>query len=325
MKSKRRVFITTDLNIGHGDPDDMQSLGHLLLYADELEITGIVTDHWGAGGFEETKRVIENIYKDDYQNPAYNFQEMNYPSPEELSEKVMETLEDGANLLVSQAKLAQKDNLPLYVLIWGSMQVVRQALMIAPEISSSLRVLTIATYKRAAQHGGDGILRNWNDTDDYRQYVWDNFKDLWWIESEWTYSGMFAGTVSMSAKDLLNAIANQSNGGVANYLRDCVKGTFRQDKFDAGDTPTVLYLLDPNHDDDDPCTSSWAGRFIKPFPDRENFYTDICGNIQWDYLNPVNTWENSKELFFYSRSSITERYYEMATAFIEKVKKVYGV
>ena len=45
---KPQVFIFTDINIDQGDPDDRQTLIHLLWYADEVEIKGIVPDRWNA-------------------------------------------------------------------------------------------------------------------------------------------------------------------------------------------------------------------------------------------------------------------------------------
>ena len=66
-KERPRVFIFTDINIDQGDPDDRQSLIHLLWYADELTVEGIVPDRWNAQGYEACKLAL-NAYADDYQN-----------------------------------------------------------------------------------------------------------------------------------------------------------------------------------------------------------------------------------------------------------------
>ena len=42
---KPRVIITTDINNAGGDPDDKQSLVHVLWYADELDIVSIIPDY----------------------------------------------------------------------------------------------------------------------------------------------------------------------------------------------------------------------------------------------------------------------------------------
>jgi hypothetical protein len=41
-----RVFVFTDINIDSGDPDDRQSLIHLIWYANEIRIEGVVPERW---------------------------------------------------------------------------------------------------------------------------------------------------------------------------------------------------------------------------------------------------------------------------------------
>jgi hypothetical protein len=63
--------------------------------------------------------------------------------------------------------------------------------------------------------------------------------------------------------------------------------------FRVDDTPTALYVIDPQNDLNNPEKSSWAGKFIKPFPEeRPNYYTDFNGPLEWDYHNHCNTWQN---------------------------------
>ena len=56
VKNKPRVIVTTDINNAGGDPDDKQSLVHLLWYADELDIVGIIPDYWNGKGYEASFR-----------------------------------------------------------------------------------------------------------------------------------------------------------------------------------------------------------------------------------------------------------------------------
>ncbi len=70
--------------------------------------------------------------------------------------------------------------------------------------------------------------------------------------------------------------------------------------FRCGDTPTLNYLLDP-YDDDDPTQQSWAGRFVRPFADRPNYYIGIDGEHEWDYADPTGTWSNSEKVFLARR------------------------
>jgi len=77
IESKPRVFIFTDINIDAGDPDDRQSLIHLLWYANELEIEGIVPGRWQAKGQEACQLAVE-AYAKDYN---YTLKKKGYPKP----------------------------------------------------------------------------------------------------------------------------------------------------------------------------------------------------------------------------------------------------
>ena len=52
---RHRVVVTSD--IGGTDPDDYQSMAHLLLYADAMELEGLVSSPWGAGRAEHVHEV----------------------------------------------------------------------------------------------------------------------------------------------------------------------------------------------------------------------------------------------------------------------------
>ena len=64
-EKRPRVFVFTDINIDSGDPDDRQSLIHLLWYANELDIQGIVPDRWDACGLEACQLAVA-AYEKDY-------------------------------------------------------------------------------------------------------------------------------------------------------------------------------------------------------------------------------------------------------------------
>ena len=57
-----RVVVSTD--IGGTDPDDFQSMVHLLLYADVLEIEGLVSSPYGPGRKKDILTVIDCYAKD---------------------------------------------------------------------------------------------------------------------------------------------------------------------------------------------------------------------------------------------------------------------
>jgi hypothetical protein len=124
--SKPRIFIFTDINIDSGDPDDRQSLVHLLWYADELQIEGIVPDRWYARGFEACTLAVE-AYAKDYQ--MLNFGKMGYPAPQLVYDLIAVDMEDAMEKF---RKAASDESSPLYVLVWGNMANFGEALRLNP-------------------------------------------------------------------------------------------------------------------------------------------------------------------------------------------------
>lgn len=76
-----RVIVSTD--IGESDPDDFQSMVHLLVYADTLNIEGLVSSPPFEGSTEQIKEVI-GAYATDYPNLVRHSN--NFPKPEYLLE-----------------------------------------------------------------------------------------------------------------------------------------------------------------------------------------------------------------------------------------------
>src|SRR5512138_1868800 len=74
-----RVMVSSD--IGGTDPDDFQSMVHLLLYADVLYLEGSISSPPGPGRREHILRVID-LYARDYANLKSH--SANYPPPDAL-------------------------------------------------------------------------------------------------------------------------------------------------------------------------------------------------------------------------------------------------
>src|SRR5512133_1276278 len=62
---RHRVLVSSD--IGGTDPDDFQSMVQLLLYADVIDLEGLVSSPFGPGRREHILEVIER-YEQDYPN-----------------------------------------------------------------------------------------------------------------------------------------------------------------------------------------------------------------------------------------------------------------
>ena len=74
-----RVIISTD--VGGSDPDDFQSMVHLLVYADVLDIEGLISSPPQQGRVQHIHEVID-AYAKDYPNLKRHSND--YPDPESL-------------------------------------------------------------------------------------------------------------------------------------------------------------------------------------------------------------------------------------------------
>jgi hypothetical protein len=245
-----RVLVSSD--IGGTDPDDFQSMIHLFLYADTLDIEGLVSSPFGLGGKKNILDVIDQ-YEKDYPNLVTYSDK--YPTPDSLrsitkqgASKVanytgLGNPTEGSEWII---KCARKDDpRPLYVLVWGGIEDLAQALHDAPDILPKLRVYYIG-----------GPNKKW--TPDAYQYIVDNHPNLWIIESNATYRGWFNG--GDQSEEWSNTgfpekyITGQ--GAMANFFMTQLDGTIKM-----GDTPSLAWLL--KGDTEDPSKPGWGGQYVR--------------------------------------------------------------
>ncbi|WP_288381810.1 DUF1593 domain-containing protein [uncultured Massilia sp.] len=248
---KPRVIVSTD--IGGTDFDDFQSLVHLLLYADAIELEGLIASPWGEG--RERKRhllAIIDAYEKDYPNlktwsPAY-------PTPARLRSISKQGGLDlapppgwtrpteGSDWIVQQAR--KDDPRPLWVLLWGGFEDLAQALHDAPDIKPRLRVYMIG-----------GPNKKWSNA--AYDYLAREHADLWIIENNATYRGWFTG--GDQSGDLGNTAFVERHVKGAGALGDYFVGIAPQIKM--GDTPSLSYVLGTNPED--PTRENWGGSFVR--------------------------------------------------------------
>ncbi len=253
---RHRILISTD--IGGTDPDDNQSMIHLLMYANEFDIEGLVSSpSYGDGSKEEILRMID-MYEEDLPSlkaglsATYGSERGNYPSPDELraitrqGRKGMPSLRgygeptEGSQMIIDCAR--REDSRPLWVLVWGGLEDVAQALHDAPDIAGKIRVNWIG-----------GPNKKWG-VNAYN-YIVENFPDLWFIENNASYRG-FIGSPNdnslygsgMWEREMKGA--GKLGDDFINYYKGVAK---------MGDTPTLLYLM--SGDADNPDSEHWGGRF----------------------------------------------------------------
>ncbi|MFM9091053.1 MAG: DUF1593 domain-containing protein, partial [Verrucomicrobiota bacterium] len=182
---RHRVLVTTD--IGGTDPDDYQSLVHLLLYADVLDLEGLVSSPFVRPGREAILEVIA-AYARDF--PRLRTHAATYPTPDALRAMTrqggvrpapasgLRGRTEGSSWIVECAR--RPDPRPLHVLVWGALEEVAQALHDAPDILPRLRVYYIG-----------GPNKKWGP--DAYQFLTEHFPTLWMIEANSTYRGYFLG------------------------------------------------------------------------------------------------------------------------------------
>lgn len=321
-----QVFIFTDINIDRGDPDDRQSLIHLFWYADELRIRGIVPERWNAEGYEACKLVVD-AYGRDYFNRDWAAR--GYPTPVSLQDTIATDWEDGLARFAAAAQAATEDD-PLYVLIWGNMRTFGAYLDQHPEVAPHIRLLTIGTHVMMEEYNPH-IPASWPKADrPCEQPNWNGhgrdavfedprFEQLWWVEMNWTYEGMFSGEEPREMFEDLGAF-----GSMGRHMHEVVKNESWARYFRVGDTPTVLYLIDPDHSLDDPTVSNWAGRFVQPHPDtRPHYFADDPGPHPWNHATPCETWDHHSAVRDHAKSTLEQERPEMYAALLTKLETLY--
>ena len=254
-----RVIVCTD--IGGSDPDDFQSMVHYLVYADCFDTEGLISSPPGAGRKQHILEVLD-AYATDH--PKLKRQSVRFPSPDALRDVAKQGATDpappagyaapteGSRWIIARARA--DDPRPLWILVWGSITDVAQALHDDPGIKPKLRVYFISSWNRRMDPSA-------------RDYVVQQHPDLWLIEADTTFRGMYVG--GRQDGDLGNRefIARHVKGhGALGNLLAAKKADIKM-----GDTPSVLYLLRGLADD--PSVAHWGGAFVRPKPE-VNYWTD---------------------------------------------------
>ncbi|HTH01836.1 MAG TPA: DUF1593 domain-containing protein [Vicinamibacterales bacterium] len=253
-----RVIVSTD--IGGTDPDDFQSMVHFLVYADMFEVEGLISSPYGPGRRQHIEQVIEK-YAVDYPNLRTYSQD--YPTPEALRRLTRQGAIDsgapaagrateGSNWIVSAAR--RNDPRPLWVLVWGGIDDLAQALHDAPDILPKLRVYFI---------GGPNKMWSVDAYDDLER----NHPSLWMIEANSTYRGWFTGGDQTGEWDNKTFVTKHVAGGGAlgSFFATQLQGTLKM-----GDSPSVVYALERTRDD--PTRPGWGGRFVPVWDDRKTIF-----------------------------------------------------
>jgi hypothetical protein len=250
-ESRPRVIVSTD--IGGTDFDDFQSLVHLLVYSDMIDLEGMIASPWGAArNRKDHLLTIISVYEKDYAN--LRRWSPRYPTPATLRSIAKQGASDlagprgwgqpteGSDWIIQNAR--RDDPRPLWVLLWGGYEDLAQALHDDPAIKARLRVYMIG-----------GPNKKWS-TAAY-DYIAREHPDLWVIENNSTYRGWFVG--GRQADDLGNASFVERHVKGFGALGDYFSTIAPQVKM--GDTPSLAYVLGARPGQ--PGSGGWGGHFVR--------------------------------------------------------------
>ena len=256
---RHRVLVSSD--IGGTDPDDFQSMVHLLVYADLFDLEGLVSSPYGPGRKEHIFQVLGH-YERDYAN--LKTYAPRYPAPDALRAVTKQgaldsagyagvaTATEGSNWIVRCARRA--DARPLHVLVWGGIDDLAQALHDAPDILPKLRVYFIG-----------GPNKMWS-VDAY-DYVERHHPMLWMIEANATYRGWFTGGNQSGEWGNTGFFAAHlaGRGALGDFFGTQLRGTIKM-----GDSPSVGWLL--HGTPADPAQPGWGGKFARVWDGRKTTF-----------------------------------------------------
>jgi hypothetical protein len=249
-ESRSRVIISTD--VGGTDNDDFQSMVHVLLYADMLDIEGIISSPHGKGRVQDVHSVID-CYEQDYPNLVAH--SAGYPTPEALRaitkqgaldfigpEGVSQVGSEGSQWIIDCAR--RDDPRPLHVLVWGGIEDLAQVLHDAPDIIPKLRAYFIG-----------GPNKKWSPG--AYNYIVLNHPDLWIIEANSTYRGWFVGGNQLGDWHPKYFVYKhiKGHGALGSYFLS------KMDEIKMGDTPSYMRLL--YGVPEDPSQPSWGGQYVR--------------------------------------------------------------
>ena len=281
---KPRLVVCTDIAPADVEPDDMESMVHLMVYADMLEIEALITSvGWNCDPYPKEwaqylHRVIDaygqdvkNLRKRSEQTSFLSLDEENgrqhigyWPSADYLRSRAVMGSEHGgikvigegndspgSNLLIQLAD--EDDPRPIYVAAWGGANTLAQAIWRVKQTRSAEDLKKFVSKFRIYTITDQDMQYNMRMNRAYSSHQWlrQEFKDdlqFIWDEGTWQEQcelGKQHWAWHQNSIQKLGALGKE----YPNYKWGV-----------EGDTPSFLYVL-PNglNDPEDPSQAGWAG------------------------------------------------------------------
>lgn len=279
---KPRILISTD--IGGTDPDDNQSMIHLLMYADLFQIEGLISSPYGEGRKETILKMVD-LYEEDFEQLKEHSSD--FPTPNSLKDvckqgeilgapfKGFRRSTEGSDWIIKCAK--EESEQALWVLVWGGLEDLAQALHDSPDIKDKIKVYWIG-----------GPNKKWS-VNAYN-YIAENHPDLWMIEANATYRGWFLDSDSPEKlnNESFYSYFIKNRGALGKAFKKFLDGEIKM-----GDTPSLVYVINGNPND--PAGESWGGSFTPIQHSSKNiFYANTTkadtvvtyATLEWKFEGP---------------------------------------
>jgi hypothetical protein len=264
-----RLFYINDHGPHGCDPDNEQTLIHLLFHADMFEWEGILADGGTncatRAGFPPGQNYLEVLdVLDAYASDFPTLQREHaaaklagaFPSPATLRSLVVQGVnvsspEDGlppvatagSRALVRAAR--RDDARPLWVVTGGSLSDVSRALHDAPEIASKIRLYSVGSWN--TQH------------DPWARRRISQQPGLWWIEANTTFRGVYEGGNQTGQYNDVTIVSDHiAPAGAMGALYKQRSPTMKE-----GDMAGLYYLMGPDGGKaaTDPTAPHWGGQY----------------------------------------------------------------
>lgn len=250
IKCKQRLIVTTDL--GGADPDDTQSLIHLLVCSDVVDIEGIISSSSWIDCPDWTSEITKVI--DDYSIvlPILRKHSDDFPDADYLKSVVKRGQavsnmcgvgagkdSPGSELIISAVD-KQNDSRPVWLVVWSGMNTIAQAIWKVHKTRTSEEFKKFADKIRIYDVLGQ---------DDAGAWIARHFPNIFYIRNTQVYG------------------CGPSDEWIAEYIQSKVPFgvTYPDRKWAAeGDTPSFLYVLANGLNVPDSISyGGWGGRFSK--------------------------------------------------------------
>lgn len=280
------------------DPDDLQSMVRFLLYANEMDVEGLIASAGSFANVANKQNILAMLERYDLADETLRGHDPRYPTAAHLRSITWQGM-DGAigteafaggkyraigtlvgptyDTEASDAIIRivdEPDPRPVWILVWGGPREAAQAIWKVRTTRSAEDFRRFVAKLRLYIVGKQDYTADW---------LLDTFPELFVVVSEHNYMGQFwnmtGADQSVSNAAWMEEHIRRDHGPLgAVYPRSgwdpSVPGVWE------GDTPSFLHLLSGIRgvsDPEKPDQPSWGGLFVKPDPSRAHWFDHPSG------------------------------------------------